>query len=441
MKRHLWRRLAAAALLFLGGITAARATNPGDIIKPGNAPTPETQRQAAQAMAASGVSPDEADTAMTGSSGYTYLPAAAQAMATETATGQNLRRLMNSDDPGAVAGHRIANGTTALATANAATATVRNIAGTGGVLQTRIRSGMAQRRILRDAFGSDSALAAQRLNEYYSNRFWAAGLYNYQGLDKKDGYAAYDYRAWGGSVGYDRALGAFTLGAAFTYSRGEYDEDGLHDDNTIDNYAASLYASYFNCEYGFSASLYGGWNYAKNDMAQYDAVNAGWQRGRNHTNSYWVGGDIGYDINLGESFTLTPSAGLLWLRAVGSEYRSHGVYDMTVEKIRSRGLLLPVQLEAAYRVHNDACCSLTLKAAGGWAYDFKNDGGKGHMRYNHSEATPVLIQGVKPGRNNFNIGGGVTYNKRNFDIAVDYRYDWKTKYDAHRVSVTVGLRF
>ncbi len=336
---------------------------------------------------------------------------------------------------------RAATGAVGVNTVGAGVATAMAIGGTGGQIDTRVNTIMAERRGMVERFGSDAGLASYNMNNNFANRVWASPFYTWQDMGEKDNHEGYDYKAWGVSVGYDRAFGPVTVGGAFTYSRGDLDVDNVNDDNTIDNYGFSLYANYYACN-GFFATLSGGYNYGDNDMQRYITVgNAGWQRDENHTNTYWVGGKVGYDWMVNSNFTLTPSIGLYWSESKGSDYTSTGVMgNLNYDKITQKSLMLPIDLMARYRVDLGCDSSVTFKAHGGYAYNFKKDGASGFMNYGFDNST-VAINGAKPGRSSWNVGGGITYQRGRWDVGVDYRYDGRSKFDAHRISATLGVNF
>lgn len=338
---------------------------------------------------------------------------------------------------------RTLTGTYAAAAANVGGMTSTAIGGSGGVVDTRVATVMNERRGLVDRFGSDSAMAAGIMNKNFANRIWVSPFYTKQTMDRKDNYAGYDYKAWGASLGYDHAFGPVTVGAAFTYSRGDYDEKHVYDDNTIDNYGVSAYINYYSCT-GFFATISGGYNYGDNDMKRwvYNGGVPGWQNSDNHTNTYWVGGALGYDFKFSSNFTLTPSVGLFWSESTGSAYTATGAAgNQDFSKIKSKSLQLPIDLTARYKVDLGSDSSVTFKAAGGYAYNFKKDGASGYMTYGFDNALPISVNGVKPGRSSWNVGGGITYERGRFDVGVDYRYDGRQKFDAHRVSATIGVNF
>ncbi len=339
---------------------------------------------------------------------------------------------------------RAATGSVAVNTVGAGVATAMAIGGTGGQIDTRVNSIMAERRGMVERFGSDAGLASYNMNNNFANRVWASPFYTWQDMGEKDNHEGYDYKAWGVSVGYDRAFGPVTVGGAFTYSRGDLDVDNVNDDNTIDNYGFSLYANYYACN-GFFATLSGGYNYGDNDMQRYIAnagVSGGWQRDDNHTNTYWVGGKVGYDWMVSPNFTLTPSVGLYWSESKGSSYTSTGAAgNWYYDKITQKSLMLPIDLMARYRVDLGYDSSVTFKAHGGYAYNFKKDGASGYMNYGFDGSPNVAINGARPGRSSWNVGGGITYQRGRWDISADYRYDGRSKFNAHRISATLGVNF
>lgn len=323
----------------------------------------------------------------------------------------------------------------AVAVVNMGSIAARGVAGPGGTLQQRFGQLFAERRATVDEFGSNSAMASAYMNSNFANRIWVSPFYNKINVSQTGSQigSGYDYKAWGVAMGYDRAFGDFMVGAAFTYSRGDYDAKGIRDDVNVDNYGVSLYATYYNPCNGFFGSLFGGYNYGDNDVRIF---NAGWDRATPHSDSYWVGGNLGYEFKPTTNFTLAPSIGLTWLDSQSSAYRMHGNRYGTMSE---KALLLPVDLAATYTHRLDDCSKIDLTVKGGYAYDFKNDQANGTFINAGGISNP--IRGVSPGRHNWNIGAGVKYTRDRFDVGVDYRYDTRKRYDSHFVSATLGIRF
>ena len=450
--RRLGTGILLAAVCICG--MASAATSPASIgtVNPYQASNPAYQQAVAEGVQyVTGASADVAQNAVYGSSNGTFLPAAAGVIGTSAPippAGTQQRQTYNtlsaifgggSGGGALVTDLRTANGSWGTSVVNAGTATVGGIAGSIGNRQTSL---LSERRALHDQVGSDSALAATMMNcNVFSQRIWVSPFYVHQNMREKDGYAGYKYDAGGASLGYDHAFGPVTVGGAFTYSHGKYKEKGANDDNKTDNYGVTLYGQYYHSS-GLFFGVAGGYNYGDNEMARWVTAGNGWVRGDNHTDSYWVGGNVGYDFKLGQSFTLTPSTGLFWQESRGSAYNTTGVLGQSFSKVTSNALTLPVELNLEYRHELNADSRIRLNVGGGYSYDFRNKGATGSMSYTgFSGAQPVAIQGVKPGRHGWNAGAGVRYEYKQYDFSVNYRYDGKEKYNGHKVGATFGVNF
>lgn len=282
------------------------------------------------------------------------------------------------------------------------------------------------------------------VDNQFSNLIWASPFYIKHSMDDKDGYAGYDYDAKGVSLGFDHRFGNFLAGAAFTYSRGDYDEYDVRDDNTLDNYGFSLYGLYRAACSGFFGMVSGGYNYGDNDLRRWvtGAGVPGWQQNGNDTNSYYVGGTVGYDFSLSNCFTLTPSIGLYWEESRGKAFTSTGaIGNVAVSKFDNKAFIMPLELEASYRTRINECSSVGFGAFGGYTYDFKNDGASGSIRYDFIDALPIAVQGMQPGHSSWNAGANFRFDYKRFEGMLEYRYDGAKDYKAHRVSAELGVKF
>lgn len=312
-------------------------------------------------------------------------------------------------------------------------------------VDSKILAVQNEQRIALNKFGSDTGLAAAYMNCNPANRIWAGGFHTRQDMSAKDGYDGYKYKATGAMLGYDHAFGPLVAGIAVSYSRGDYSQKMQVDDNTIDNYGGSAYATYYSPA-GFFGTVYGGYNYGKNDMKNWMQATSSWVTGKNHTNSYWAGGKVGYDISqVCSNWIFTPSVGLVYQRAEGSAFttQNNGLFAQNFAKVKSNALLLPIEVAAQYRVDMSETSSIGFRVAGGYTYNFRNKGARGSFNWGDqpNPATPVTIQGQKPGRSGWNASAGINYRVNQFDVSVDYRYDGKKKYDGHRVTGTIGISF
>ncbi len=388
------------------------------------------------------------------SSGNTFIPAANAALApggpAPAAVTNGLTAIISAPATASandvLAGLNIANGVaTALPAAQIGSVMSQAIGGSGGVISTRQEALFAERRDMVDSFGNDSALASYQMNCDLANRIWASPFGTWQSGDRNKMNEGYTFDAYGVSLGYDRAFGNLTLGGAFTYSKGDYDVDHVEDDNTIDSYGFSAYGQYYSPETGFFVTLAGGYTYSDNDWNRREAINAAWQRGGNHTDSYWIGGNFGKDFtfaaNSCDKVILTPSIGLFWSESKGSGYTSTGVIEQLVGTTKMQSLMMPVDAAVRYTHDLGNDTSITLKAHGGYAYNFHTDGADGSMRYDYVGSNVINVYGADQERHSWNAGAGVTYRFNQFDIGVDYRYDGNKHVNAHRVSATFGVNF
>lgn len=279
----------------------------------------------------------------------------------------------------------------------------------------------------------------------FANRIWATPFHNNITQRDKDNYTGYKYKMTGVAVGFEHLAGPMAFGAAFTYSRGDYEWRDAHDDNKINNYGGSIYAQYYS-QSGFFAAFDGGFNYGQNKWKRDLNAITDREDGKNHTNSYWVGGEIGYDAKLGcGNFTLTPTVGLYWYEAKSSAFTTRTVGDPTNDfmrygKMTKKSLLLPVELTASYDHRIDDCSSISVKASGGYTYNFKNKGADGWADFGNT-GNEFGVRGMKSARSGWNASAGLNYNYKSLDFGVDYRYEGAKKYHNHSVSATVGVRF
>lgn len=308
-------------------------------------------------------------------------------------------------------------------------------------------------RHMRDIRG-DMRVAMNDCAPGFVSRIWASPFHNNINQRNKDNLLGYKYKMTGVTVGYDMMAGPVNVGAAFTYSKGDFDWNGpVADDNKIHNYGASLYAQY-TTNLGIFAAVDGGFNYGRNKWNNHlGALNGpeglamnGWERGRNHTNSYWIGGTLGYDFKTCSDFSFTPTVGLYYQHAKSSGYDTRVDNDPLGEAFMVHGsytqksLLLPVEITAAYDRKISEDSKISLRATGGYTYNFMNKGTKGTSSIGGVSDT-INMRGMKSSRHTWNVGTGVNYNYKNFDIGVDYRYEAGKKYHDHSVTANVGVRF
>lgn len=308
----------------------------------------------------------------------------------------------------------------------------------GQAIDGRVGQLLSQRSNLYDSDALQGAYAAAALNCAPTNRVWVGGLGVFEDFDGDAGYTGYKYKAGGMVVGYDHSFGNFDLGASVMYAKATLEEKGAWDDNSTDNYGFSLYGTYYHPS-GFFGSLKGGYIYGDNDMQKF--VYTGMQNWSNHTNTWWAEAKVGYNWRLSEKFTLTPSIGLMYLQTKQSAFTTYGAGVLShVDKMTGKSMPMPIDLAASYRTCVGSEQFLTFTVKGGYAYDFKNDPVTGTTTF-VGIANGMPVTGFTPGQSSWNVGAGVHYEFRNFDVGVDYLYEGKSNTDTHRVLAQFGVKF
>lgn len=463
---HMTLILPMLVAVVAGAFSRAEATDAGDTTRGmtlEQAKNPEVIRAVENSlMLASGgvITAEVSETLISRATGGKFLSAVAraaeQAKLDVNSTNLTLQRTVrnmdlvfnaNTDNPGAVKlpGQAVRNALAVMNGVSAAggVAAVDNfnhaVGGSGGSIATRLAG-------VRGEAGAASGTAAASLNwdacsRGTANRIWTSPFYIHQDMGDRNGYQGYRYKAAGLSVGWDRNLNErITLGAAFTFAHGDYHRKGASDNNSINNYGGSAYMQYYSGRRIF-ANIGAGYTYGRNKWNESLGPILGTQSGRNHTDSYWAGGSLGYDFQVAGRLTLTPGVGLFWSESRGSEYRSGGVFDLTVGRMRSQSLILPVDVVLEYKREINHYASVSVKAGGGYSYNFKNDGSRGAISYDYVGGEAIAVNGMAPGRHGWNATAGVKYQYKKVAVGVDYRYDGKSKFNAHRVAASIGVSF
>lgn len=447
------------AILALAGTTRA-ATTVGNIIEEmpvEHAEKSSVQQAIAQMLAASATNANDFVAVVVTSSNGSFVPAVIDAIRNagdyDTASRANLQSILTSTADDAAAAERIianinaVNGVVSLSGATIGSVSVAAVGGTGGVVQTRQQAVLAERRTLSEKFGSSAALAAA-MNMNSANRLWLAPFHTRQSAEKNGADEGFSYAATGVSVGYDRAFGAVVAGAAFTYSKGDYDVSGAVDDNAIANYGLSAYAQYLHPPNGIYVSVSAGFNRANNNWNRYLGNQAngsgGWKRDTNRTDSHWFGANAGKDYAFGHggaAVTFTPSIGFFWSGVTSSSYVSRDQVDIVYGKSSQSSFVVPFELEARKTYDLGDQTEITLKGQLGYSYNFDPQPVRGSMRYNYTGSRIIDVIGSTPDRYSLSIGMGGKIQHKAVDLSVDYRYTHRQNSANHHLSATFGLNF
>jgi outer membrane autotransporter protein len=313
----------------------------------------------------------------------------------------------------------------------------------GGAVFSRVGQINRQFAEARKFSGADDALASAILNRDYCNRVWFSGLGLWQDMDARDGFAGYEYDSYGFITGLDRAFGAVTVGGAFSYASGDYENKLAEQNNSdIDNFGFNLYASY-NHACGLFASLLGG--YALSDNNIREVVGGMAFKEDYNTNSWYLGGKLGYDWRPAANFSVTPSVGLTYVnaKAKGHNRYAGGIGPVVAYgSVRQKSTLLPIDLAVGYDITCLGEGNLNLSANVGYSYNFDGDAVDGVASLvGLNNDISYDVRGGNPGRHTLNLGGAARFQFKRFDIGVRYDYYGKSGYDAHKLTGSVGVSF
>ncbi len=296
-------------------------------------------------------------------------------------------------------------------------------------------------RMLNDnrGIGNVDAMASRAIDRMLANRVWVGGFGLWQDQDSKDGYSGYDYKSGGAILGYDRLFGNVLVGGSFAYARGSLDFDDQPGDYDTDSYSFNLYAKYFHSS-GFENTLGGGYTYVKNEF-KHTVPGFGNREGDNHTNVWSIGDTIGWRIPLGMNFAVTPSIGLYYSEAKSGDYTTRGVVThVTQDKVKS--LVMPIDLNVEYTQNINAYSAITVGVHGGYRHDFKDDAPTG-ITYVPFDGNNYGIStvGMKNATNVGNVGASLKYETTRFDVFMNYDFNFRSKFNQHRVLGGFGVKF
>lgn len=314
------------------------------------------------------------------------------------------------------------------------------------------------------AYGStvlmDSSYAAAYKTAMLTNRFWVGGLGFWEDADQRDGFQGYKYDGYGFITGYDHLFGPVTVGAAFGYSRGDFeDKTGRANDSDIKNYSFLLNASYNHCS-GFWGNLYGGYTYSDNNLkvgrtgygadfdsaGKYTGYNSyfGWMTSDYNTKTWDFGLDLGYDIRPIPNFRITPSVGIGYITSKAGAHDNNFATIGPVSRVDSLKYdtgYAPIALDMGYDICLGDSAKLNLNANVSYTWNFSKKAPNAAVNYYGEDFGPVQAVSRTKGSGTFNVGGGFRVYVGKFDIGANYDYYKWADADGHRVTGTMGISF
>lgn len=310
------------------------------------------------------------------------------------------------------------------------------------------------------AKSSESALPTQVtpvLAPGTERRFWVGGVGQWEEFkDSDEGLPGYKYSSTGVLTGFDQTYGAVSIGGAFGYSGGKFkDRSALENDSRINSYSANVYATY-NPGSNLRAMALAGYGYSDTSLRKYRAgagengeTAEGWERSKYGVDTFSLGGKIGYETEYRDRLTLGVTGGVFYQHSRANNFTSTFAPDVgtgssaiSVGKLRTHSLSLPIDITADYLLYSTCESSLTLSANAGYGFEFNNDGASGTLTYSDLDSSArVDFTGRSPGRNSVNLGVGVSYENDRIDLTARHDVYLRSDYVNQRFTGNVGIKF
>ncbi len=287
------------------------------------------------------------------------------------------------------------------------------------------------------------SIAYEEEREQPGDRLWVGGLGTWTRQKNADKEIGYKYDSWGGILGYDREYGPFTIGVGAAYIRGKTATNDSYTRTTSDNASLGLYAAYDRGS-GLYADAVLGYAYSWNGN-ETSMLIGGKKTGRFNTTSYYLGGDLGYAMLVGDDFQITPSVGAHFTHIRQGGWRENASDPELATNWFDAGggdfVEIPVAMRLAKTWRFGDCGFITPEVRAAWLANVKDAQPTVRAGYVGSTEYAVL-RGINPGRSRGLVGGGLkTCFNANFDCFVDYNLEFKSSYRNHNLSAGLGASF
>lgn len=295
------------------------------------------------------------------------------------------------------------------------------------------------------------------------NRVWVGTFYTNENSGHDEGFDGYHFRSTGMIVGYDRLFGNVSVGGAFSYSGGDFqDSSALENSSHINTYGFTAYGSY-NSPNGVFVNGALGYAYSDNQIRDYRALfnsdptnpledwtKEGWNTADYHTNTFMINANVGYDYVYCEDLTITGSIGISYQWAENASHSQffhdvkgeYGFNTLNAGEVSNYSLTTPIEVAVRYNVFGDEDQLFTVFGNIGYAYEFNNSGPEGTITYGGLEHLGrVHIVSRHPGRHILNVGLGAKYYYKQYEFGLGYEYTGRTKYNSHHFQGNFGVVF
>lgn len=290
----------------------------------------------------------------------------------------------------------------------------------------------------------------RRTNQFYQSQnladkqdnLWIEITRRNESTDTLRGMTGYKYSENGFIIGYDKTINHLLVGLALGHSYGEYkDKSAVTHDSDLTHYMIEAYASY-KFSSNIFASAYAGYARSDNNLKENDGFY--WAKEDFNSNTWNVGSQVGYDWQVFDQLTLTPTLGLSYI------YTQNSAHDVTYNDIAllkysqssNSALLIPFDLAVNYSLLQRQDAQLILTAKTGYAYNLLDNEFDSDITVNGVSGLATMSSNTTHrGKHQFNIGGGMAFKYNPVELAIGYQYYGQRQHDAHYMTAVAKVSF
>jgi len=156
---------------------------------------------------------------------------------------------------------------------------------------------------------------------------------------------------------------------------------------------------------------------------------------------------VGYQLDLGSKFSLTPSAIINYTNIKQDPYTESGGgggIDLSVSEIRTDSMIGIVEMEFAYTTNftsgDDVIGQLRFGLHGGYSKEFRNDPQSITAQFAGYD-NQFTLTGSQIPQNSYQAGGGIYFGTNITQFSIVYDADWREQYMAHIATMNFRIRF
>jgi outer membrane autotransporter protein len=310
---------------------------------------------------------------------------------------------------------------------------------TGSIMNTRVASLRAG-----ESYGSGMAAG----NGAEGGHFWGQVFGSTADQDRRQRIAGYDSDTYGTVLGVDTEFwDNIRTGLAFAYASTDVSgHDANRTQTDINSYQLSLYSDY---DLPDSYYLTGQISYMYSDIDS-TRYNVAQLAGNNahadySSNQYSIRSEVGREWRVdGTRFSLTPAGTFNYTYVDVEGYSERGAGGLSLRDVASDDLQIlefggKLKVEAKFEDH--AGGSITPNLHAGYAYDVIGDKVATSARF-AGGGTAFQTEGFEPAQHTLSGGAGLTWKTASdFELNLNYDYEYKSDYEAHSGFVRAGYKF